>query len=111
MLRLGPTSRKGFVMRIEVRAAAALALLLVASGCGSGSSSPGGAAKLGGPLNIVAWEGYTDPSFVNPFQKQTGCHIKSRTRDPAMKCLRSSDPVVGRATTWCRHRGTLLFDS
>ena len=62
-------------MRIGVRAAAALGLLLVASGCGSGSSSPGGAAKLGGPLNIVAWEGYTDPSFVNTFQKQTGCHI------------------------------------
>jgi putative spermidine/putrescine transport system substrate-binding protein len=34
-------------------------------------------AKLGGDLNIVAWEGYTDPSFVKPFEQQTGCTIHS----------------------------------
>lgn len=37
-----------------------------------GSSS---AAKIGGSLNMVAWEGYADPSFVKPFEKQTGCQI------------------------------------
>ncbi|HEX6506923.1 MAG TPA: ABC transporter substrate-binding protein [Chloroflexota bacterium] len=34
-------------------------------------------AKIGGDLNVVAWEGYTDPSFVKPFEKQTGCTIHS----------------------------------
>ena len=40
-------------------------------------SAAHGNAKLGGDLNIVAWEGYTDPSFVKPFEKQTGCTIHS----------------------------------
>lgn len=31
--------------------------------------------KLGGDLNLIAWEGYADKSFVQPFQQQTGCHI------------------------------------
>ena len=28
-----------------------------------------------GKLNIVDWEGYTDPSFVKAFEKQTGCKV------------------------------------
>ena len=31
--------------------------------------------KLGGDLNMIAWEGYADPSFVKPFEKQTGCQV------------------------------------
>jgi putative spermidine/putrescine transport system substrate-binding protein len=62
--------RKGIVL-------AALALIL--SACGSSSSAKSGSSsssgKLGGPLNLVAWEGYADSSFVKPFEKQTGCHI------------------------------------
>src|SRR5947209_6709755 len=33
------------------------------------------AGKIGGPLNIIAWQGYTDPSFVKPFEAQTGCKL------------------------------------
>src|SRR5437588_6732601 len=39
------------------------------------SSAAHNTAKTGGDLNIVDWEGYTDASFVKPFEKQTGCTI------------------------------------
>lgn len=48
-------------------------LTVAIAGCGGSSSSS--QSKLGGPLNLIAWEGYADPSFVKPFEKQTGCHI------------------------------------
>jgi len=56
--------------------------------CGGGSdnkSSTGGGGQaasgvnVNGPgegrLNIVDWEGYTDKSFVKPFEQQTGCKV------------------------------------
>jgi putative spermidine/putrescine transport system substrate-binding protein len=80
------------------------ALALAAAGCGSGGgggtpagsgggggSSPGTSAagqvptanlpvlkKIGtgeGKLNLIAWEGYLQPGWVNPFEKQTGCQV------------------------------------
>ena len=57
--------------RVVLALAAAIALMLPPSLSGAATSS----GKIGGDLNIVAWQGYTDPSFVNPFEKQTGCHI------------------------------------
>lgn len=70
-----------------------LALLLatvaaIATGCGSSNDNGGGGgtntasgpdlSKPGeGQLNVVAWEGYTDPSFVKPFEKQTGCKVNA----------------------------------
>src|SRR4051812_39531277 len=66
----------------------------VAAGCGSssdntssGSSSGGNSAasnlpqKIGkgeGQLNVIAWEGYTQPEWVKPFQKQTGCQVHAK---------------------------------
>ena len=32
----------------------------------------------GGTLNMIAWEGYTQPQWVNPFQKQTGCKVNAK---------------------------------
>src|SRR3954465_13031037 len=29
----------------------------------------------GGTLNMIAWEGYLQPQWVQPFQKQTGCQV------------------------------------
>jgi putative spermidine/putrescine transport system substrate-binding protein len=60
-----------------------LALALVAASCGGGddNNDGGGAkgpdinAKGEGKLNIVNWEGYTDPSFVKGFEKETGCKV------------------------------------
>jgi putative spermidine/putrescine transport system substrate-binding protein len=63
------------------------ALALVAAGCGSssksGSSGTTSAASSGqssigkgeGKLNLIEWPYYSDPSFANTFQKQTGCII------------------------------------
>ena len=34
--------------------------------------------QTGGTLNMIAWEGYLQPQWVTPFQKQTGCTIKPK---------------------------------
>ena len=39
-------------------------------------AAPAG-AKYEGELDVIDWEGYTDPSFVKSFQRQTGCVVKS----------------------------------
>src|SRR5215217_8071323 len=69
---------------------------MIAAGCGSSddnkssSSSGGGGSKKAasnlpqkigpgeGKLTLVAWEGYTQPQWVKPFEKQTGCKITSK---------------------------------
>src|SRR4051812_49951200 len=80
-----------------MRSRTALALVTVAAtlvaGCGSSSStsssSGGGGSttasnlpqKIGpgeGKLNLVAWEGYTQPQWVKPFEKQTGCQVSAK---------------------------------
>src|ERR671931_232974 len=71
-----------------VEAAAVVATLvasmLVVAACGgdndnksSGVKGPNINANGEGKLNVVDWEGYTDPSFVRPFEKQTGCKVNS----------------------------------
>lgn len=32
-------------------------------------------AAAAGDLNLLAWEGYADSSFVKPFEQQSGCHV------------------------------------
>ena len=44
-------------------------------GNGGGVTGPDINAQGEGKLNIVNWEGYTDPSFVKPFEKETGCKV------------------------------------
>ena len=34
--------------------------------------------STGGTLNMIAWEGYLQPQWVTPFQKQTGCKINPK---------------------------------
>ncbi len=31
-----------------------------------------------GQLNLIAWEGYTQPQWVTPFEKQTGCQVHAK---------------------------------
>jgi putative spermidine/putrescine transport system substrate-binding protein len=57
-----------------------VAIALGVASCGSSSSKssvkgPDINAQGEGKLNIVNWEGYTDPSFVKGFQKETGCKV------------------------------------
>jgi putative spermidine/putrescine transport system substrate-binding protein len=66
-----------------VTATAVLAMAVVA-GCGSSSSSsdssnlPKKIGKGEGALNVIAWEGYTEPDWVKPFEKQTGCQVHAK---------------------------------
>jgi putative spermidine/putrescine transport system substrate-binding protein len=69
------------------------ALIAVAACGGSGSSNTGTPANqpptagmkppssIGtgeGQLNLIAWEGYTDASWVDPFTQQTGCKVSAK---------------------------------
>jgi len=70
-----------------------VALMMVAGvACSKGSSGGGGGAgqpptanlkpltSVGpgeGQLNLIAWEGYTDKSWVKPFEDQTGCTVNA----------------------------------
>src|SRR3954451_11836811 len=64
-------------------AVAVMALSLGAAACGgagddkssSSAKDPDINAQGEGELNIVNWEGYTDPSFVKGFEKETGCKV------------------------------------
>jgi len=61
-------------------AAVAAALCVPASGV-SASSTPSMITKIGkgeGSLNLVVWEGYTQPQWVKPFTKSTGCKVKAK---------------------------------
>ena len=31
-----------------------------------------------GQLNLIAWEGYTQPQWVKPFEKETGCQVNAK---------------------------------
>src|SRR3954452_19729609 len=64
---------------------AVLALTLGVAACGGGDNNDNGSSAKGpdinaqgeGKLNIVDWEGYTDPSFVKSFEKDTGCKVNA----------------------------------
>jgi putative spermidine/putrescine transport system substrate-binding protein len=81
----------------------ALAVLALVAGCSSAATSTGGGSSPGastgnsgtagltapeanatvpssvgageGHLNLIAWEGYAQPEWVNPFEKATGCQV------------------------------------
>src|SRR3954471_24289394 len=89
---------------------ALLAAAAVVGGCGGGGSSGGGGGgsaaqlptKIGtgeGKLNVIAWEGYTQPQWVKPFEKQTGCQVNA-------KYAGSSDEMV----TLMRQGGGSQYD-
>jgi len=70
------------IRRAHVLAAAlAAALCVPASGVSSGSSGPSTITRIGageGSLNLIAWEGYTDPKWVKPFTKASGCKVHAK---------------------------------
>ncbi|HXP21554.1 MAG TPA: ABC transporter substrate-binding protein [Streptosporangiaceae bacterium] len=74
-----------------------LSVVALIAGCSTSSSSGGGSGggavgkvptanlpvlhKIGkgeGQLNLIAWAGYLDPSWVKPFEKQTGCQVNAK---------------------------------
>jgi putative spermidine/putrescine transport system substrate-binding protein len=60
--------------RVVLLAVVAAALAVPAAGTSSSST----AGKGEGSLNMVAWEGYLDKSWVKPFQTQTGCTVHAK---------------------------------
>ena len=70
------------IRRIHVLVAAVAAALCVpVSGVSSSTASPSMITKAGkgeGSLNLIAWEGYTQPQWVKPFVKKTGCKVKAK---------------------------------
>jgi putative spermidine/putrescine transport system substrate-binding protein len=53
---------------------ALLALLAVAAAF----PAAGATRASGGTLNMIAWEGYLQPQWVKPFEKQSGCTINAK---------------------------------
>ncbi len=59
-------------------AALAVALCVPAAGISSGNGLPTSIGKGEGQLNLVAWEGYTQPQWVGPFTKTNGCKMNAK---------------------------------
>ena len=81
-----------------------LSMAIVACGGSSGGSNstaktPTSIGKGEGQLNVIAWEGYTQPQWVKPFEQQTGCQVNS-------KYAGSSDEMV----TLMRQGGGSQYD-
>jgi putative spermidine/putrescine transport system substrate-binding protein len=79
-----------------------IALMAGVSACGSSSSSSKLPTKIGageGQLNLIGWEGYAQPEWVKPFEKQTGCAVHT-------KYAGSSDEMV----TLMRQGGGSQYD-
>jgi putative spermidine/putrescine transport system substrate-binding protein len=82
-------------------------LAFAAAGCGGGGSKssksesnlPTKIGKGEGVLNLVAWEGYTQPDWVKPFTQETGCNVHA-------KYAGSSDEMV----TLMRQGGGSQYD-
>ena len=75
--------RRRFARRAALAVLTA-ALCVVAAGCGGGgdneseSSLPDSIGQGEGSLSLVAWEGYTQPEWVKPFEQETGCKVKAK---------------------------------
>jgi spermidine/putrescine-binding protein len=81
--------------------ALAAGVMLIGAACGGGTTSSSGGGGSGGggttgtqpptanmkpptsigtgegELDVIAWEGYTQPLWVKPFESQTGCQVKA----------------------------------
>ncbi len=47
-----------------------------------------------GALNLIAWQGYTEPNVVKPFEAQTGCQVKvtyGQTSDQMVTLMQSGN--------------------
>jgi putative spermidine/putrescine transport system substrate-binding protein len=88
------------IRRVHVLAAAlAAALCVPAAGVSAGNGLPTTIGKGEGQLNLIAWEGYTQPQWVKPFEKKTGCMVHA-------KYAGSSDEMV----TLMRQGGGTQYD-
>ena len=72
------------MLRHKTGAALVALLALGLAGCGQRQAAPEGPqmiTELGaneGALNLVAWEGYAEDQWVQPFEQQTGCTVNRK---------------------------------
>jgi putative spermidine/putrescine transport system substrate-binding protein len=52
--------------------------VLAALAVGLAFPAVGVSRQSGGTLNMIAWEGYTQPQWVTPFEKNTGCTVHAK---------------------------------
>jgi putative spermidine/putrescine transport system substrate-binding protein len=72
--------RKRHVLVAAGVAAALAALVVPALGVG--------AKESGGTLKMIAWDGYLDPKWVTPFEKQSGCKIQEKIGNTSTEMFR-----------------------
>jgi putative spermidine/putrescine transport system substrate-binding protein len=75
-----------------VVAALTAALCVPAAGVGKANGLPTAIGKGEGQLNLIAWEGYTQPQWVKPFTKATGCKVSAKyagSSDEMVSLMRS----------------------
>jgi putative spermidine/putrescine transport system substrate-binding protein len=96
------------VRHIAVATILGMCAALTIAACGGSSSSSSSTSgkpaqttigKGEGKLNVIAWEGYTQPEWVKPFEAQTGCQVSA-------KYAGSSDEMV----TLMRQGGGSQYD-
>ncbi len=90
---MGRNGTTGTVVTAVIGCVAGLLLASCGSSGTSSTSSTSGAAgqpptagmktatsigKGEGQLNLIAWEGYAQPSWVKPFEQQTGCQVNAK---------------------------------
>jgi len=66
------------VKRLMLAAAVLAVALSVPAAFAGGNGLPTTIGKGEGSLYLVAWEGYTQPQWVKPFTKATGCVVHSK---------------------------------
>jgi len=66
------------VKRLIVVAAVVVAALAVQAASATREGLPTQVGKGEGQLNLIAWEGYTEPQWVKPFEQQTGCQVNAK---------------------------------
>ncbi len=59
-------------------AAFVAALAVPAAGVSKTSAVPTSIGPGEGRLTLVAWEGYTQPQWVKPFERRTGCKVSAK---------------------------------
>src|ERR1700739_2429030 len=91
--RRGSNMRYRFQTLSALAAALTLGVMVALSGGASAAGSSGtsglkapeanaavlkSVGKGEGKLNLIAWEGYAQPEWVKPFEKQTGCQVNAK---------------------------------
>jgi spermidine/putrescine-binding protein len=92
-------------------AAVGAAAFMAGSALETGVAGAQQKAKLAGSLNILCWEGYTDPHFTKRFTEQTGVSINSTfigSNDELVAKLRGNPGLYDLVTPSCDTTGLLI---